>query len=113
MKMFTRPNRITDTMRFGGVYTLMDAAVFFGVLLYGWNYIAEWVYPPLRFWFRLVLVCLSIFWMLPSPMKPSQKNITTLVDLLKKDRTIYLVDTIYSSQQEAFEENQRMLGVEK
>ncbi|MGL9825596.1 hypothetical protein IGK78_002818 [Enterococcus sp. DIV1371a] len=28
--MFTRPNRITDTMRVGGVYTLMDTAVFYG-----------------------------------------------------------------------------------
>ncbi|MEB8416407.1 hypothetical protein NGG16_03025 [Enterococcus casseliflavus] len=106
--MFTRPNRITDTMRFGGVYTLMDATVFFGVLLYGWNYIAEWVYPPLRFWFRLFLSCVSIFWMLPSPLKPGQKNITTLIDLLRKDMTTYCPDTIYSSQQQAFEENRRI-----
>lgn len=111
--MFTRPNRITDTMRVGGVYTLMDAAVFFCVLLYGWNYIAALVYPPLRLWFRLFLVLVTIFWMLPSPMKPSQKNITTLIDLLKKDLTIYYPDTIYSSQEEAFEENKQILGAEK
>ncbi|MFP7291557.1 DUF5592 family protein [Enterococcus hirae] len=111
--MFTRPNRITDTMRVGGVYTLMDAAVFFGVLLYGWNYIAALVYPPLRLWFRLFLVMVTIFLMLPSPMKPSQKNITTLVDLLKKDLTIYYPDTIYSTQEEAFEENKQILEAEK
>lgn len=51
--------------------------------------------------------------MLPSPMKPSQKNITTLIDLLKKDLTIYYPDTIYSSQEEAFEENKQILGAEK
>ena len=107
--MFTRPNRITDTMRIGGVYTLMDAAVFFGVLLYGFNYISALVYPPLRLWFRIFLVLVTIFWMLPSPMKPSQKNITTLVDLLKKDLTIYYPDTVYHSQQEAFEENNQMM----
>ena len=111
--MFTRPNRITDTIRIGGVYTMMDAAVFFGVLLYGLNYISALIYPPLRIWFRIFLVLVTIFWMLPSPMKPSQKNITTLVDLLKKDLTVYYPDSIYSTQEEAFEENKQILEAEK
>ncbi|MGM0208388.1 hypothetical protein IGI96_002908 [Enterococcus sp. DIV0421] len=100
--MFTRPNRITDTTRFGGIYTMVDVLILLVVVLYGFGTISEYIYPPLRLSFKICLGVVVLFWMLPSPMKPGQKNITTLIDLLKKDQTVYAPDTIYSSQEEAF-----------
>lgn len=106
--MFTRPNRITDTMRFGGVYTLADGAIVLILVLYGFGTLGDLVYPPLRLWFKICLGAITLFWMMPSPLKPGQKNITTLVDLLKKDLTIYVPDSIYIDSKEAFLDSQML-----
>lgn len=102
--MFTRPDRISDDVRFGGLYSFPDLFVVIAVVVYGWGAMADMVYPPLRIFFRVYVVLFTLFWMLPSPLKPQQKNIVTLLDIAKKDRTIYFTDGIYETQEDALEE---------
>lgn len=102
--MFTRPDRISDDVRFGGLYTFADLFVVIAVSVYGMGALADMVFPPLRFFFRVYVIVFTLFWMLPSPLKPQQKNIITLFDIAKKDRTIYQTDSVYDSQEEALED---------
>lgn len=73
-------------------------------MIYGNGMLADMVYPPLRVAFRVYLILFTLFWMLPSPLKPQQKNIITLFDIVKKDRTIYGPDGVYETQEQALEE---------
>ncbi|WP_137665466.1 DUF5592 family protein [Enterococcus hulanensis] len=102
--MFTRPDRISDDIRFGGLYTFGDLFVLIAVVVYGVGVLGDMVYPPFRLAYRVYIILFTLFWMLPSPLKPNQKNIITLFDIVKKDRTNYVPDGIYESQESALEE---------
>ena len=110
--MFTRPDRISDDVRFGGLYTFADLFVVIAVAVYGMGTLADMIFPPLRPFFRVYVLVFTLFWMLPSPLKPQQKNIITLFDIAKKDRTVYLTDGIYDSQEAALEEAYQLEGKE-
>lgn len=106
--MFTRFNGISDEIKLLGVYTLIDGVVLIIVVVYGLGDIGDMVYPPLRLPFKICLVLFTIFWMLPTPSKPDQKNITTLLDIIKKDNITYQTNAVYESQKEAIEEENNL-----
>lgn len=106
--MFTRPDRISDDVRFGGLYTFADLFVVIAVSVYGMGTLADMIFPPMRPFFRAYVIVFTLFWMLPSPLKPQQKNIITLFDIAKKDRTIYQTDSVYDSQEDALEDEYQL-----
>ncbi len=89
---FSRPEKISGEMRFLGMYTMTDLLVLVVTVMFGLGSLSDLIYPPLRLWFQLYLIVVILFWMLPSPIKPNQKNMSTLIDILKKDKEIYSPD---------------------
>jgi len=98
--MFTRPDQISDEIKFRGVYTLPDLAIAVIIVVFGMGNLADMVYPPLRLFFRIYLGVFSLIWMLPSPVTPGTKNIQTMIELLKRDTTFYSPDSLYDMEDE-------------
>ncbi|MFD1902829.1 DUF5592 family protein [Enterococcus termitis] len=98
--MFTRPDKISSEIKFRGVYSLTDLAIVILIVVFGMGNLADMVYPPLRMLFRIYLGAFSLVWMLPSPVSPGMKNIQTMIELLKRDYTIYSPDSMYDMEDE-------------
>lgn len=96
--MFTRPNKISNEIKLLGRYQLTDAFVVLLILFFGMGNLADYIYEPIRLFFRLFLFIMTIFWLSPSPFKPQSKNISVLMDCLKKDTHTYFPDGIFENE---------------
>ncbi|MBC1925563.1 DUF5592 family protein [Listeria innocua] len=98
--MFERPTHLVDKATGFGTYSFQDLIALIVLLVIGFQFLAELIYPPLKTLFSFVYVVLVLFWFLPSRTRPHAKNFEVAVALLKRRNEIYCHENIEKTREE-------------